>query len=130
MLIKHLNPDAMYRSEVFSQGTVIPANSTIVIVGGQNGVGPDGQVVSDKIGPQSEQAMRNLLAVLAEVGADQTNVAKLTIYLVEGVDVNEAFAGSQPVWGEHVTAVSSIFVRALARPECLVEVEGIAALPA
>ena len=130
MTITHLNPDALHHNPVFSQGTVIPAGSTIVIVGGQNGVGPDGQVVSDAIGPQSQQAMRNVLAVLADAGADQTHVARLTIYLAQGVDVNEAFAASQPIWGEHPTAVSVVFVAALGRPECLVEIEAIAAVPA
>ena len=130
MAISHLNPDALHRAEAFSQGTVIPAGSKIVIVGGQNGVGPDGEVVSDELGPQSEQAMRNVLAVLADAGADQTDVAKLTIHLVEGADVTEAYAASMPVWGTQPTAVTVLIVRSLGRPECLVEIDAIAAIPA
>jgi enamine deaminase RidA (YjgF/YER057c/UK114 family) len=68
-----------------------------VVVGGQNGVGSDGRVVGDSIKVQTEQALRNLLDVLAEAGATQADVAKLTIYLVEGVDVNEAFTASRAV---------------------------------
>jgi hypothetical protein len=58
-----------------------------------------GAVVGDSIGPQTEQAMRNLIAVLAEAGATPADVAKLTIILVEGVDIQEGFAASQKVWG-------------------------------
>lgn len=43
--------------------------------------------------------------------------------------MNEAFAASQPIWGDHPTAVSVLFVRALGRPECLVEIDAIAAVP-
>ena len=129
MAIEHLNPDSLYRSPVFSQGTVIPAGSTLVIVGGQNGIGADGQLVGDGIAAQTEQAMRNLLAVLEEAGAGPADVAKLTIYLAEGVDLNEAFAASRSVWGDQPTAVSGVFVRRLAVPGALVEVDAVAAIP-
>jgi enamine deaminase RidA (YjgF/YER057c/UK114 family) len=128
MTITHLNPDSLFRNPAFSQGTVIPAGSSIVIVGGQNGVGADGQVVSGGIGPQTEQAIRNVLEVLGEAGATPDDVAKLTIYLVEGVDLNEGFAASRAVWGDRPTAISGVFVRGLARPDCLVEIEAIAAV--
>ena len=129
MAIAHLNPASLHSNPAFSQGTVIPAGSTIIIVGGQNGVGADGQVVGDGIGPQTEQAMRNLITVLEEAGATPDDVAKLTIYLVEGVDLNEGFSASQKIWGNRATAVSAMFVRGLAVPGALVEIEAIAAIP-
>jgi enamine deaminase RidA (YjgF/YER057c/UK114 family) len=129
MAIAHLNPVSMHRNPAFSQGTVIPAGCSIIVIGGQNGVGADGQVVGDGIGPQTEQAMRNLITVLEEAGATPADVAKLTIYLVEGVDLNEGFAASQKVWGNQATAVSAMFVRGLAVPGALVEIEAIAAIP-
>ena len=130
MAITHLNPASIHASPAFSQGTVIPAGSSIVIVGGQNGRGPDGEVVGDSVGAQTEQALRNVIAVLAEAGATPADVAKLNILLVEGVDINEGFAASQRVWGDHPTAITVQFVRALGRPEWLVEVDAIAAVPA
>ena len=129
MAITHLNPASLHSNPAFSQGTVIPAGSAIVIVGGQNGIGPDGKVVGDSIGAQTEQAMRNLIAVLAEAGATPADVAKLNIILVEGVDLNEGFAASQRVWGNQPTAITAQFVRGLGRPDCLVEIEAMAALP-
>lgn len=129
MAITHLNPESMHANPAFSQGTVIPAGSKLVIVGGQNGIGPDGEVAGDSIGAQTEQAMRNLVAVLAEAGATPADVAKLNIILVEGVDIQDGFAASQKVWGTQPTAITAQFVRALARPEFLVEVDAIAAIP-
>ena len=53
MAITHLNPASLHSSPAFSPGTVIPAGSSIVIVGGQNGIDPDGEVVGDSIGAQT-----------------------------------------------------------------------------
>jgi enamine deaminase RidA (YjgF/YER057c/UK114 family) len=128
MAVIHLNPASLHTNPAFSQGTIIPAGSSIVIVGGQNGVGADGEVVGDTIGVQTEQALRNLIAVLAEAGATQADVAKMNISLVEGVDLNEGFAASIKVWGAQPTAITVQFVRALGRPEFLVEIDAIAAV--
>jgi enamine deaminase RidA (YjgF/YER057c/UK114 family) len=122
-------PQVALSESVFSQGTVIPSGSAIVIVGGQDGVGADGQLVGDGIAAQTVQAMRNLLAVLEEAGARPADVAKLMIYLVEGVDVNEAFGASRSAWGDQPTAVSAVFVRGLGVPGVLVEIDAIAAIP-
>lgn len=128
MAITHLNPASMHTNPAFSQGTVIPAGSSIVIVGGQNGVDADGKIVGDSVGVQTEQALRNLIAVLSEAGATPADVAKMSIILVEGVDVTEGFAASQKVWGNQPTAITVQFVRALGRPDVLVEIDAIAAV--
>ena len=129
MTIRHLNPAALHANPAFSQGTIIPPGASIIIVGGQNGIGADGQVAGNTVGAQTEQALRNVLAVLAEAGATQADVAKLTIHLLEGTDVNEGFAASRRVWGDQPTAVTAYFVQGLGRPEWLVEIEAIAAVP-
>jgi 2-iminobutanoate/2-iminopropanoate deaminase len=129
MAIQHINPPSMHRSPAFSQGTIVPAGARILYVGGQNGVGPDGKVVGDTLKEQTEQALRNVLAVLAEAGATQTDVAKLTITLAQGGDVNAGFAASLAVWGAHPTAITVIQVPAFANPDFLVEIDAIAALP-
>ncbi len=128
MSIAHINPPSMHSNPAFSQGTIVPAGVRTLYVGGQNGVGPDGRVVGDTLAAQTEQALRNVLAVLAEAGATQADVAKLTIYLVEGVDIGEGFAASQAVWGAHPTAITGVIVRGLANPAYLVEIDAIAAL--
>jgi 2-iminobutanoate/2-iminopropanoate deaminase len=129
MSITHLNPPNMHRSPAFSQGTIVPARSRIVFVGGQNGVGPDGKVVGDTIEAQTEQALRNVLAVLADAGATQRDVAKMNIHIIEGTDVNAGFGASLRVWGEHPTAITVIAVPSFANPDFLVEIDAIAALP-
>ena len=129
MAIEHINPPSMFQTPVFSQGTVVPAGSRILFVGGQNGVGPDNKVVGDTIEAQTEQALRNVIAVLAEAGASQKDVAKLNIHIAAGQDINAGFAASQSVWGTHATAITVLVVPAFADPDKLVEIDAIAALP-
>ena len=129
MTITHLNPAGMHASPAFSQGTIIPAGARILFVGGQNGVGPDGKVVGNTIESQTEQALRNVLAVLAEAGASQADVAKLNIHIMRGTDVNAGFAASLRVWGANPTAITVITVPSFASADVLVEIDAIAALP-
>lgn len=126
MTIKHLNPAGMHRNPAFSQGTILEGAGRLLVVGGQNAVAADGSIVGDDVGTQTRQALRNVLAVLAEAGATQQDVAKLTIYLAAGEDAREGFAASQDVWGNHPTAVTVLQVAALGRPEFLVEIEALA----
>jgi 2-iminobutanoate/2-iminopropanoate deaminase len=119
-VIEHLNPAALPTNPAFSQGIAATGSRTIY-VGGQNG---DGEGVT----AQTEQALRNVLAVLKEGGATQTDVVKLTIHLVDGIDPREAFGPVPKVWGPHPTTVTVLRVAGLARPDALVEIDAIAVL--
>jgi 2-iminobutanoate/2-iminopropanoate deaminase len=129
MSITHLNPPSMHSSPAFSQGTIIPAGARILFVGGQNGVGPNGKVVGDTIETQTEQALRNVLAILDAAGASQEDVAKMNIHIIEGTDVNAGFGASLAVWGANPTAITVLSVPSFANPDFLVEIDAIAALP-
>ena len=69
-----------------------------------------------------------MLAVLAEAGADQSNVVRMAVYVAAGQSVDEGFGASMRVWGPHPTAITVLFVAALGRPEALVEIEAVAVL--
>jgi len=130
MTLTHINPDSMHHNPAFSQGVLVEGPGSLLVVGGQNGVDETGQVVSDDPVEQSKQALRNVITVLESAGCKQADVAKLTIYLAANVDITAAYAASQEVWGRHATAITVLFVAALGRPECLVEIEALAQVPA
>lgn len=129
MMLTHLNPDSLHHNPAFSQGVLIEGPGALLVVGGQNGVDADGAVVGDDLGTQTQQALRNVLAVLDSAGAGPEHVAKLTIYLVAGSDVRAGFGAAQEVWGAHPTAVTVVQVAGHARPDCLVEIEALAQVP-
>ncbi len=122
-----VDPPQLHQNPAFTQGMVVPAGATL-FVGGQNGADGDGALL-DGLEAQTEQALRNLLAVLDEAGTDADHVAKLTIYLDPSVDPDGAYAATRAVWGDRRAAVTVVAV-APARPGALVEVDAVAAVPA
>ena len=121
-----VDPPQLHTSPAFAQGMIVPAGPTLY-VGGQNGTDSTGALL-DGLQAQIEQAMRNVLAVLAEAGTDAEHVAKLTIYLAAGIDAGAAYAATGSLWGHHRTAVTVLAVTP-ARPGALVEIEAVATLP-
>jgi 2-iminobutanoate/2-iminopropanoate deaminase len=121
-----VDPPALHQSPAFAQGMIVPAGPTLY-VGGQNGTDETGALL-DGLEAQTEQAMRNVLAVLAEAGTGPDQVAKLTIYLDPGVDPGAAYAATRSVWGDQRTTVTVLAV-APARPGALVEIEAVATVP-
>ena len=127
MVIEHINPETMANNPAFSQGTIAPAGRTLYI-GGQDGTDATGAIPSTDPGEQTKQALRNVLTILEEVGATVKDVVKLNIYLDPSVDVEAGFAASAEVWGANPTAITVLRVSP-ARPDALVEIDAIAALP-
>jgi len=129
MKITHVNPEGLFKSPAFSQGVVADGGKTLY-VGGQNGILPDGTLAGTDLASQTEQTYKNVIAVLADVGATQENVVKLTIYVVKGQSIQEGFEAAQRVWGPTPTAITVLIVDGLAVPGALVEIEAIAVLDA
>ena len=121
-----VDPPQLYRSAAFAQGMILPAGPTLY-VGGQNGTDSTGALL-DGLGLQTEQALRNVLAVLTDAGSGPEYVAKLTIYLATGIDPGEAYAATRSVWGDRRTAVTVLAVTP-ARAGALVEIEAVASIP-
>ena len=128
MEITHLNPESLFTNPAFSQGVLVSGEHRSLHVGGQNGTDAAGEIVGGGLGPQTEQALRNVIAVLAEAGADQSNVVRMAVYIAAGQSVDEGFAASMRVWGQHPTAITVLFVAALGRPDALVEIEATAVM--
>ncbi|MFF3552632.1 RidA family protein [Streptomyces tsukubensis] len=123
----HLDPEELHSNPAFTQGVIIPAGRT-VHVGGQLGTDSAGNLL-DGIEAQSAQAMRNVLTVLAAAGTGPEHVAKLNIYLVDGIDARVGYEASRSVWGDHRTAVTVVSTSGHARPGALVEIDAVAYVP-
>ncbi|WP_019536490.1 RidA family protein [Paenibacillus ginsengihumi] len=99
----------------------------LLFTSGQIPLGLDGQVVSGGVEEQTHQVFRNLRAVLAEAGADFSDVIKATVF-IKDMDqfgkINEIYAS---YFGDHKPARSTVEVARLPK-DVLVEIELIAAL--
>jgi 2-iminobutanoate/2-iminopropanoate deaminase len=84
---------APFQGAPYSQGIV---HGDLVFVAGQVGVDPEtNQMVEGKIEAQTEQAMKNVSAVLDAAGSSLANVLKASIFLVDFGDfpaMNEVYA--------------------------------------
>jgi len=84
---------APFQGAPYSQGIV---HGDLVFVAGQVGLDPEtNQVVGGGIEAQTEQAMKNMSAVLEAAGSSLENVLKTSIFLVDFGDfpaMNEVYA--------------------------------------
>jgi 2-iminobutanoate/2-iminopropanoate deaminase len=122
-----VDPPALPSNPAFAQGMIAEAGARMLYIGGQNGVDGAGEL-AEGLEAQTGQALRNVLAVLAEAGSGPEQVVSMTIHLAVGVDPNEAYAASASVWGRRRTAVTVLSVTP-ARPGALVEINAIAVVP-
>lgn len=126
----YINPEGMHTNPAFSWVVRVPAGYDTIYVGGQNGVGPDGQLVGPGVGEQTRQAMENVQACLKAAGAELSDVVKWTVLVVEGSSAEEGFAAVGPYIPQPPPAITAGFVSSLAVPGALVEIEAVAAVPA
>ena len=98
----------------------------LVLVSGQVGVGPDGNVVEGGFPGQARQALKNLRSVLELAGSSIECVAKVTFYLTDQAQFEHVPALREEFFSEPYPADTTVVVKALARPGLLVEVEAIA----
>ena len=111
---------------IYAHAVEVPANARVLQVSGQVGVSQDGWLPADFDG-QFEQAVQNLLTVLASANMSAADVTKLTIFLTRPEDIPRAalirrrhFNGVRP-------AITTVIVAALVSPDWLCEIEAAAA---
>lgn len=127
-----LQPPGWPRPKGFSCG--VSGQGTTVFVSGQIGWDEQNRFVSDDIAGQVRQALRNVVAILAEAGAGPEHVARLTWYVIDKAEylaaqreIGEAY---RAVMGKHFPAMSVVAVTALVEDDAKVEIEATALLPA
>ncbi len=110
----------------------IAARGEIIFVGGQIGWDEQGRFPQGFV-PQVEQALRNILAVLAEAGAGPEHITRMTWYVTDmaayRASLRELGAAYRRVMGKNFPAMALVQVVSLVEPEALVEIEATAVLP-
>ena len=113
---------------IYAHGVEVSAASRLLFVSGQIGVTLQGETLQG-FGPQFEQAISNLVVVLASSGMLLTDIVKLTFFVTRAENIKELGEIRRRLLGIS-PAVTTLVVAGLAAPELLVEVEAIAARPA
>jgi enamine deaminase RidA (YjgF/YER057c/UK114 family) len=129
--MEYISTEGVHRSGAFSQAISVSAAARTVYIGGQNAVNAVGEIVGrGDLRAQTRQALENIKRILAAAGATFENVVKLNIFLVQGQDPREGFAAFMETVGPlaHPPLITVAFVAALANPDFLVEIDGVAAV--
>jgi enamine deaminase RidA (YjgF/YER057c/UK114 family) len=106
----------------------------IVFIAGQVGWNAQQKFASEDIAQQFEQALSNVVTVLAEAGGAPHHICRMTAYCCDKPAYLAARAQLGAIWkrqmGRHYPAMSMIFVSDLLDHPGKIELEATAVLPA
>jgi enamine deaminase RidA (YjgF/YER057c/UK114 family) len=129
--VRRLQPPGWPEPRGYANG--IEASGTLIFVGGQIGWDATGTFPFDDLAGQVGQALRNILAVLAEAGAGPEHIARLTWYITTRdeylASLKEIGTAYRAVMGRHYPAMAVVEVTALIEAQAKVEIEATAVLP-
>jgi enamine deaminase RidA (YjgF/YER057c/UK114 family) len=117
----------------YANGIAVPAGR-IVFIAGQVGWNAQQQFESAEIVPQFEQALKNVLAVLAQAGGEARHICRMTAFCCDKPAYLAARRALGVTWreqmGKHFPAMSMIFVADLLDSPGKIELEATAVVPA
>lgn len=122
----YLNPPALAHSPAYSHGAIVPPGARLIEIGGQNGVGPDGEIVAvGDVAAQTARALENIRTVLTDAGAGIDSILSLRISVVDGADLHAGFTAWGAFWRgqKHQPLITVARVASLVVPDALVEIE-------
>ncbi|WP_067537280.1 RidA family protein [Nocardia crassostreae] len=126
-----LQPPAWPRPRGYANGVAV--RGELVFVAGMIGWDADGVFRHEDLTGQVRQALRNIVAVLAEAGATPAHIVRMTWYLTDLDDYareqREIGAAYREIIGDFDVAMTAIEVRRLVEPQARVEIEVTAVLP-
>ena len=105
MTFDRINPPELAAPRGFSHAVSTTRQRTVYLAG-QTALDTDGRIVGDDVVSQFEQALSNLLAALAAAGGSGSDLATVTIYIVDMDDYIAAHARSVPcgdAWSARTT---------------------------
>lgn len=127
-----LQPPGWAKPIGYSNG-LAPRPGRLVFIAGQVGWDERQKFHSEEIAPQFEQALKNVIAVLAEAGGRPDHICRMTAYCCD----KPAYLAARPelgrIWrrlmGAHYPAMSMIFVADLLDAPGKIELEATAVIP-
>jgi enamine deaminase RidA (YjgF/YER057c/UK114 family) len=130
--MERLLPEGWAAPVGYSNGIAVGAGR-LVFIAGQVGWDERQQFHSPELVPQFEQALKNVLAILAAAGGRPEHLCRITAYCT---DRQAYLAGRRElgrIWrelvGRHYPAMSMIFVAALLDEPGVIELEATAVVP-
>ena len=129
--MKVLLPAGWPRPKGYSNG--ISARGRTIFTAGVVGWDEGQNFTSPDMVEQFAQALRNILAILAEDGAGPEHLVRMTVYVIGMESYRNSLGDIGAVWkamiGSHYPAMALVEVKALVDPAAVVEIEATAVVP-
>ena len=126
-----LQPPGWPRPKGYANG--ISATGRTIYTAGMIGWDEKEMMVSHRFDLQFAQALKNVVAVLAEGDAKPEHIVRLTIYITDRPQYLRLRDELAPIWksimGAHFPAMAMVEVTALVESSALVEIEATAVIP-
>ena len=131
-MMKMLQPPSWARPKGFSNGIAVKGGTTVYIAGQVGWTGDCRWEATDFAG-QFRQALKNIVAVLAEAGGRPEHLVRLTWYVVDKQEylgaIKEVGAAYREVIGRHYPTMAVVQVGALVEDAARLEIEATAVIP-
>ena len=128
---KVLQPEGWVKPVGYSNG--VAAKGRLVFVAGQIGWNARGEFESDDFVGQFRQCLNNIVAVLAEAGAEPAHITSMTWYFIDKQDyltnLKAIGAAYREVIGRHYPAMTALQVAALIEDRAKIEIQAMAVVP-
>jgi enamine deaminase RidA (YjgF/YER057c/UK114 family) len=128
---RSLQPPGWKRPRGYACG--IAGCGEIICVSGQVGWNEDCVFESTNFTDQAKQALKNIVAVLAEAGSEPAHIARMTWYVTNKQEYLSSYKELglvyQEVIGKHFPAMTAIEVKALMEDQAKLEIEVTAIKP-
>ena len=126
-----LQPSGWPRPRGYSNG--ISARGRMIFTAGVVGWDERQHFASSDMVEQFAQALRNILAILAEDEAGAEHIVRMTVYVVGIEAYRNSLGDIGAVWkatmGRNFPAMALVEVKALVEPAAMVEIEATAVVP-
>ncbi len=119
---------------MYSHGMIAPGGE-IVVVAGQVGMGPGGQVAGGDVVAQTKQALGNVRAVVEAAGCAMRDIVRLQTFLTHAGDIDGFMKARAEIFPSYFPdgaypPNTLLVISRLVKPELLVEIEAMAVKPA
>jgi enamine deaminase RidA (YjgF/YER057c/UK114 family) len=125
-------PEGWLKPKGYSNGILAQEGRTLFLAG-QVGWNEEEIFESEELIPQFEQALKNIVAIVAEAGGKPEHICKMTCfckdrdqYLTSRRALGESW---KKIMGKHYPCMSMIFVVDLLDHPALIEIEATAVIP-
>ena len=126
--MKILHPAAWPRPKGYANG--ISASGRMIFTAGVVGWDEREMFPSHRLDQQFDRALRNVLSILAEDGAEPRDIVRLTIYVTDLQEYRTSRDELAPIWkaimGDHYPAIAMVEVKGLLERAAKVEIEATA----